>query len=576
VLPKGVPGSGLHAMASSTVASDIMSWQPLAFYKLDETTGATAFDSSGHNYNLLNSRPQNVALGVPGLAGDGGTAYQFNTSGSSLYGQGKIVGQSWYSTSYVAFVNGVYSSSQFHIIACFPYTECFGVQNGHLGWFETIPPFAKFTYNNVALTDNTPHMLVLEVNGGSGAGGVCSASVDGSPLTSFGADCLPTGGSKDWQVGADAWTGYNFPGLVGAIDDVGIFYGLGTPGQLSQTQICTLAVDSGLNTSCATPAPPPTPAPCPTGTPLFVVGPPTSNLQVRQVYVLNSNDNGNPAPCYTISEPYFGALEGVGTDTSGDLFVGDGSGSRFWVLGPGPNPPMLGFLTLSGLATQTVRDVKLDGSNNIYVEGGGSNTDSIQEFAANSWVGGNAGVPLWTLTEGITPGLTKIFGSAVGANGTVYVANETTNLVAQPSPAGNVLVYPPGASAPSAIIGGPTDNIGHPQAVGVDGQGRIYVLTDSLSNGTPSIYVFAAGATGDAPPIAVISGSNTQLNSQIQSRLWVDSSGGIYVENEPTSSVYNILYFPPGSGSSGNPNVAPTRIISGSAAIGVSGFGIGM
>ena len=71
----------------------------------------------------------------------------------------------------------------------------------------------------------------------------------------------------------------------------------------------------------------------------------------------------------------------------------------------------------------------------------------------------------------------------------------------------------------------------------------------------PSITVYSMKSSGDAAPVRVIQGPQTQLNSQ--ERLFVDSEHGeIFVANDTDHS---ILVFP--IGSSGD--VAPLRILKG-------------
>jgi hypothetical protein len=109
--------------------------------------------------------------------------------------------------------------------------------------------------------------------------------------------------------------------------------------------------------------------------------------------------------------------------------------------------------------------------------------------------------------------------------------------------------------------------------VGVDGQGNIYALTTN-QGANPTVLVFAPGANGNATPTAEIGGSNTELNGLSTGGMWVDIFGGIYVANNgpPSGSGccnHAILYFAPGS----NGNVAPTRVISGSATGFIDSYG---
>ena len=69
-----------------------------------------------------------------------------------------------------------------------------------------------------------------------------------------------------------------------------------------------------------------------------------------------------------------------------------------------------------------------------------------------------------------------------------------------------------------------------------------------------SITVYAPGATGNASPIATISGNLTDLNNP--NGMALDLSGTIYVTSIGNASV---VEFAPGS----NGNMLPSRVISG-------------
>lgn len=143
---------------------------------------------------------------------------------------------------------------------------------------------------------------------------------------------------------------------------------------------------------------------------------------------------------------------------------------------------------------------------------------------------------------------------AVDANHDVYVANISGYYESA------ITVYPAGDYgnvAPAQTITGPLTQMGIATGVAVDSAAKVYVT--NWFGGTPctgSVTVYAAGANGDAAPIAQIKGSKTRLCDP--GGIAVDSSGNLYVTSgSQYSSAVNIY----AAGSKGN--VRPIAEISG-------------
>ena len=94
----------------------------------------------------------------------------------------------------------------------------------------------------------------------------------------------------------------------------------------------------------------------------------------------------------------------------------------------------------------------------------------------------------------------------------------------------DVTAYPVGATGDVTPIALTTD-MANPNGIARDSAGRIYVANSA----TNTISVYAANASGNASPIAVIGGSNTRLADPIGIAL--DATDKIYVLNASTSSV---------------------------------------
>jgi len=120
----------------------------------------------------------------------------------------------------------------------------------------------------------------------------------------------------------------------------------------------------------------------------------------------------------------------------------------------------------------------------------------------------------------------------------------------------NVTAYPVGTDGDAAPIA-LTTGMANPSSIAEDASGRIYVA----NNGTNTVTVYAAGANGNVPPLAVIGGSNTGLNLPVGIAL--DASGKIYVLNGATN-LPGVNVYPPLGSSTGILNEAPIASIAGS------------
>ena len=142
-------------------------------------------------------------------------------------------------------------------------------------------------------------------------------------------------------------------------------------------------------------------------------------------------------------------------------------------------------------------------------------------------------------------------------------------------------MFNPGATGdatPDGTIGGDKTMLFNVRGMTLDAAGNLYVLSlaevplsGGALTGTPSILVFAPGATGNVAPTRVISGPLTGLGEQ--GTLRVDSAGNLYA-----LSGGGVVKF--AAGVSGN--VAPTPAMVAPSATGsspasgglVSGFAV--
>jgi len=206
----------------------------------------------------------------------------------------------------------------------------------------------------------------------------------------------------------------------------------------------------------------------------------------------------------------------VAIDPSGDIVVANETGGfdglgNILTFAPSANGNVKPLFTLEGAHTGLLSPVGVafDAAGKLYV----SNFDpqSITVYAAGHLNGDVA--PIATIT-GSKVGLTGVGGIALDKSGNIYVANGATggsvdNFVAEFRAGSN------GNVSPIRKIAGPRTQLTGPLGIAVLPCGTIYVTnvgTAPTGVGS-SVVVFSATANGDAPPLRVLSGSNTKLNS---------------------------------------------------------------
>lgn len=186
------------------------------------------------------------------------------------------------------------------------------------------------------------------------------------------------------------------------------------------------------------------------------------------------------------------------------------------------------------------------------IDGGSGGGGSITSYASGA--SGNV-TPVATIT-GPNTGLTRPSGSvgavALGPGLRIYAAgfaNYNSVTVHRATDTGN--------ASPLATISGSNTQLNWPGGAAIDAAGKLYVVNSQ----TPSVTVYAAGATGNVAPIAAITGPRTGLNAPGQ--VAVDARGTVFVANggTPGSDVGSVTIYAPGA----NGNVAPSRTIAGPA-----------
>lgn len=202
--------------------------------------------------------------------------------------------------------------------------------------------------------------------------------------------------------------------------------------------------------------------------------------------------------------------------------------------------------------------ITFDNAGNLYVAninypGLQGSTDFISVFAPRS---SGTAIPIRTIGagQGSTLGNGMVEGLGVDASGYVYVAvSEAT----QPGNINdNIFVFAPNATGNVP----PVRTIASSACFRIGGLATMpsgSLIVSCVTSGTPEIETFAPGASGNATPSTVISGSNTQLTNP--GSVAVSPLGSIVVLQRVQPG--SILTFP----QTANGNVAPTTDITGSS-----------
>lgn len=271
---------------------------------------------------------------------------------------------------------------------------------------------------------------------------------------------------------------------------------------------------------------------------------------IGSVTVYPASANGNVAPAAAVAGPntQLGPATGVAFDSAGDLYVANkGVGcitSCIAEFAPGASGNVAPIRTICGSNTMLsgqLGGIALDAAGNIYVA---DPPESVVVFSASA--SGNAS-PTRVIT-GPATGLAVPTGIAVDAAARVYVANKAGS-----TGAGSITIYAAGASgnaAPAATIAGPQTGIFEPTSLALDSSKNIYETNVVTSQALAPVLVFPATANGNAFPSRRIGGGLTAASG-----IALDSAGNIYL-----AGVSSVSIFAAGA----SDNAAPLRIITGS------------
>ena len=240
----------------------------------------------------------------------------------------------------------------------------------------------------------------------------------------------------------------------------------------------------------------------------ITVYPPGSYANVKEIATISGGGSDDKTG---ISFP-----EAIAVDRHGRIYLADSGGKNmtariaiFSANSDGNVPPIA---AIAGDKTELTDPVglALDSAGALYVlndTGGDDNRGSITVYPPNA--NGNVR-PKATIADGVHDKQTQLNtpkGLALDSAGNIYVTNA--------SGIDAVTIYAAGKFgnvAPMKIISGSHTGLNQPHGIGLDSDGKIYVSNDGSDNrGLDTVTVYAPGSSGDAKPIATISGSLTGL-----------------------------------------------------------------
>ena len=334
------------------------------------------------------------------------------------------------------------------------------------------------------------------------------------------------------------------------------------------------ATQTGTGTPTATPT---------AGTALWMTVPSQFNSTVA-AYLLPIGADPNRSPSGTFTSASLSNTQGIGVDSSGNVYVSNPTAASLDVFAPKSSGDVSPSQTISGGNTmlQFPGLIALDSTPNIWVPDPGtpgSCGGAVLEFSGTGNGNVSPSAELVCASSGNdNPLFSTPTGVAVDSNGIAYVVN-------QKSPAVNIFAAgSSGNASPVAfIIGGNhacgfvanppaccSDNscvdltrLGSPNGIALDKKGNIYVTNAGGPPGADgysvTIYPPIGSNTGivNESPIATIAGANTLLADP--AGIAIDSEGNIYVANVEAGSGQNndVTVYAPLEGSTGTLNEAP-------------------
>ena len=261
----------------------------------------------------------------------------------------------------------------------------------------------------------------------------------------------------------------------------------------------------------------------PDGSNRITIYPPGSYANVAEIATISADGFEDTPGDGLNDKPGLTFAEAIAVDTHGKIYVadtggrgaGDISNGRIAIFSAGskgnvaPIATIVGTKTIDNTGLNDPVGLAINSGGDIYVlnsNGGSDNSGSITVYPSDA--NGNV-APKAIIANEAKDKRTQFHqpaGMALDSAGDIYVTNNSND---------TVTIYAAGKFgdvAPKATISGPDTGLNQPHGIGIDSEGKIYVSNDGSDNkGADTVTVYAAGSSGDAKPIAIVSGSLTGL-----------------------------------------------------------------
>ena len=287
---------------------------------------------------------------------------------------------------------------------------------------------------------------------------------------------------------------------------------------------------------------------------LWLSSPPTGDLLEFAAPGPNAPVDQNPIVEITGADTTLNDPQGVAIDHHGRVWVANlGANSVLVFAPPASGPPVdaTPVVTISGNKTGLSAPVAvaLTQKGNVWVANQGSST--ITEYAA----GAHGNVAPSRTIAGSNTTLSNLSGIAASPDGTkVWVSEERVRRAATPPALVEFSGTAHGNAKPLTMISGLNTQMNKPSGVTVGVTGNDPITVNENLDNPPALLSFAPGAHGDVKPAEEVSGENTGLSEPQLPAL--DAVGNIWVPNTLNNEVSRF-------GPTQHGNVGPQRLFLG-------------